>query len=237
MLRVAICDDEALHRERTALMVRRALSPRQGEIDCFDGGEALLRAMDAGDYAPEIAVLDIQMEGMDGIALAKRLNELAPDCRVIFLTSYLSFAPDVYETRHAYFVLKEQLAERIGPALEKALLTLPEDEPCLRVKNGGAVKLIPARQVRYLERRLHTTRIAGDGEEELTHMTPRELLAPLPEGSFLRCHQSFWLNRAAIAALEKNEFVLKDGQRFPISRTYRVAARAAFLGELFADQP
>lgn len=70
MLRVAICDDEKLHREHTARIVCEKLAPRQPETDCFDSAEAMLRTIDAGDYTPDIAVLDIQMGETDGIALA-----------------------------------------------------------------------------------------------------------------------------------------------------------------------
>ena len=232
MLHIAICDDEALHREHTALLTQKELSERAPEIDCFDGAEALLQAMSAGDYTPDIAVLDIQMDGMDGIELAHRLNELAPECRIIFLTSYLSFAPDVYETRHAYFVLKNQISERIGAALHKALLTLPDDELCLRFKSGGAARLLPVREVLYLERRLHKTRIATTSEEAFTQTAPQELVSALPEGLFIHCHQSFWVNREHISELAKGVFVLTDGERIPISRTYLKAAREAFLSSL-----
>jgi DNA-binding LytR/AlgR family response regulator len=234
MLRIVICDDEALHRERAAELVRTTLLEYQPEIDCYGSAASLISALSMGDYAPDIAILDIQMDGMDGIALAKRLNELAPECRIIFLTSYLNFATNVYDTRHTYFVLKSQLAERIFPALRKAISALADDEPCIHFKNGASAKIIPVRDVLYMERRLHKTRIAMNGGEAFTKSAPRELTEVLPPGRFIHCHQSFWVNRSAISTMEKNEFVLSNGERLPISRTFRQDARNAFLGTLFA---
>ena len=40
---------------------------------------------------------------------------------------------------------------------------------------------------------------------------------------------SYWVNKEKIAAMERDEFVLCDGTRVPISRSWRAAARTAFL--------
>lgn len=120
MLRIAICDDERIHRRHTAELIDGALAARGEDISCFDSSEALLQAVDSG-YMPDIAVLDIQLGEMDGISLAKKLNALTPSCRIIFVTSYLAFATEVYSAEHVYFILKSQIDERIGSALEKAV--------------------------------------------------------------------------------------------------------------------
>lgn len=107
MIPIAICDDELLHARQTQAAIRRCEA--QAVTRCFETPLALLAAVTQQGYAPRVAVLDIRMAGMDGIELAKRLNALVPGCAVIFLTAYLSYAPDVYETRHVYFVLKSEL--------------------------------------------------------------------------------------------------------------------------------
>lgn len=119
MIPIAICDDELLHARQTQAAIRRCEA--QAVTRCFETPLALLAAVTQQGYAPRVAVLDIRMAGMDGIELAKRLNALVPGCAIIFLTAYLSYAPDVYETRHVYFVLKNELERRIGSALRAAL--------------------------------------------------------------------------------------------------------------------
>ena len=119
MIPIAICDDELLHARQTQAAIRRCEA--QAVTRCFETPLALLAAVTQQGYAPRVAVLDIRMAGMDGIELAKRLNALVPGCAVIFLTAYLSYAPDVYETRHVYFVLKNELDRRIDSALRAAL--------------------------------------------------------------------------------------------------------------------
>ncbi len=56
--------------------------------------------------------------------MAQSMKHYAPFCQIIFLSSYLSYATEVYETEHIYFILKSQLHQRIGPALHQALTAL-----------------------------------------------------------------------------------------------------------------
>ena len=219
MIPIAICDDELLHARQTQAAIRRCEA--QAVTRCFETPLALLAAVTQQGYAPRAAVLDIRMAGMDGIELAKRLNALVPGCAVIFLTAYLSYAPDVYETRHVYFVLKSELDRRIGSALRAALAE--------RFYLG-------APQVERLERILRKTRVVLTDGEELVTAAPAALLEAVPDGVFLRCHQSYWANFSHITAMEKDEFVLTGGLRVPISRSYRSAARSAFFANLRGEE-
>lgn len=229
MLRIAICDDEKLHRDYTQKLTSRALSDYLPEIDTFDCADALLRAMNAGDYLPDIAILDIQMDGMDGIALAKRLNELAPECRIVFLTGYLSYAPDVCETQHIYFVLKSEVESRIGAALFKAVESASAAPAHLLIKENGSALTLPLKSIVYFERRLRKTRIVCEEGEHFISQTPAQLLGKEAIALFVRSHQSFWVNREHIAAMTKDEFTVRSGEKVPISRSYAKDARAQYF--------
>ena len=166
MIPIAICDDELLHARQTQAAIRRCEA--QAVTRCFETPLALLAAVTQQGYAPRVAVLDIRMAGMDGIELAKRLNALVPGCAVIFLTAYLSYAPDVYETRHVYFVLKRELDRRIGSALRAALAETAAPAS-LQLATAHGYRNVPVTDVLFLERILRKTRVVlTDGEELVT---------------------------------------------------------------------
>ena len=127
MLPIAICDDEPMHRQRTAAVLQEKIAGYAPAFRLFASSAELLNAVETEGYAPRIAVLDIQMQEMDGISLARELNQKLPQCAVIFLTAFLSLATEVYEAKHVYFIVKSQLEARIERAVELALKQAEED--------------------------------------------------------------------------------------------------------------
>lgn len=224
----AICDDEPLHRERLARSVQNHLNGQHAELRLFASPAALLQEISAHGYTPDVAVVDIQMGEMSGIELAKRINEALPQCAVIFATSYLGFATEVYETEHAYFILKSEFDQRIGAALQKALTRKPL--PILHYPVSQGFRNTPCSQVLCMERILRRTKLTLlGGAEEWTPMTPAELLDADSAQQFIRCHQSYWVNFHQIETMENDCFWLPGGLRIPISRTYRSATREQFF--------
>lgn len=228
---IAICDDEPVHLEYTQKLVQKILPPSQFETDSFSCAELLLQAIKPEDYCPDIAVLDIRMDGVDGIELAKKLNKIAPGCKIIFLTNFLDYATEVYEADHIYFVLKSDMDHRLEPALQKALKT-PITSSCIQIKHAKSTFLISVDQILFLERKGRKTRIKTETEEFWTTQTPQELLTDIPPEAFIRCHQSYWIRTTKILAMKNNDFYLPNDFHIPLSRTYRLEARTQFFASL-----
>lgn len=231
MLRIAICDDEKLHRDYAAKLTAREAAAYQPEIETFESAAALESAMSNSDYIPDIAILDIQMEGTDGITLARRINAADPLCRIIFLTSYLHFATDVYSAEHIYFIVKKEIESRIGPALTKAITELSSARcvvPSITVKSGAATTVLPLGDILFLERTGRKTRIVASSGELRSAAAPAELLGTA-ETHFIRSHQSFWVNPGKIVTMQHDAFLLTDGTRVPISRSCRQEAKTLFF--------
>lgn len=232
MIHIAICDDDSAQLKKTEKLIMQAIAQYSPEIDRFSDGTELLKAMQNSDYVPDLAVLDIYMPKCSGIEVAKRLNELAPECRIIFLTSYLGYATDVYETRHSYFILKAELTDRIEAALAKALAETTENlRLCFR--EGRTVKIVPASEVLYLERNLKKTTIAlSSGVEHTTPAKAEELLKGVNKGMFVHCHQSYWVNLEKVTSMTADSFILSNGMEIPISRSQKKEVKKAFFAQL-----
>lgn len=232
MIHIAICDDDSAQLKKTEKLIMEAIAQYSPKIDRFSDGTELLKAMQNSDYVPDLAVLDIYMPKCSGIEVAKRLNELAPECRIIFLTSYLGYATDVYETRHSYFILKAELTDRIEAALAKALAETTENlRLCFR--EGRTVKIVPASEVLYLERNLKKTTIAlSSGVEHTTPAKAEELLKGVNKGMFVHCHQSYWVNLEKVTSMTADSFILSNGMEIPISRSQKKEVKKAFFAQL-----
>ena len=116
-MRIICVDDEHLALQDVLVQCRSI--PEVEQADGFtSGGEALEWL--AGHLA-DIALLDIDMPGMDGIELAIRIKETNPETAVIFLTAYSQYAVQAFSLHASGYLLKpverEKLADEFAHAL------------------------------------------------------------------------------------------------------------------------
>lgn len=229
MYRIAVCDDNRELLEAAAEHLRTYFEKEEIVLSLFEDGETLLDSVKNKNCLYQLAILDIELGEMNGIEVGDELNRLLPDCQIIYLTGYLDYAPEVYSTRHTYYVYKPTMEKHLPLALEKAVAALEELEHgrlALPQKNGQL--MLEKREITYLERRLRTTTIYTTGEAAVTALPLDELLEMIGLPAFLRCHNSFAVNLDHAAAFRRESFLMKDGKIIPISHSYYAAVRERF---------
>ena len=112
-MRIICVDDEILLAEHVAKLCRDL----PGVEDAFSFSQPK-KALDwLEDNAADLALLDIDMPGMDGMELAARIKQCSPQTAVIFLTGYSRYAVDAFRLRASGYLLKpvdpKQLAEEV----------------------------------------------------------------------------------------------------------------------------
>ncbi|MDO5417121.1 MAG: LytTR family DNA-binding domain-containing protein [Lachnospiraceae bacterium] len=231
-MKTFICDDNPVHRRcickfASACCARNAMDCEWKELS----PEELQNQLLSERFQADILILDINMGDYDGIQMAKQVNQAAPDCKIIFLTSYIDYAPRVYETRHLYFVLKAQMEEMLPKALAKAWNLLNQEEPCLMITVSNEDLKIPFEKILYLEKFLHYTVLTTDLKE---FKVPKSLrtLEPLMGKDFVRCHGSYMVNLRRVSGHTRTKFTLDNGAEIPIGRTFQAAACDAYLDYL-----
>jgi two-component system, NarL family, response regulator DesR len=118
MIRILIAEDQA--------MVRGALSALLAfEVDLevvaeVSSGDAVIAA--AREHSPDIALLDIEMPGMDGIEAAAALRREVPDCIPLIVTTFgrPAYLRRAMEAGAAGFLVKDAPAERLANAIRRA---------------------------------------------------------------------------------------------------------------------
>jgi two-component system response regulator DesR len=118
-IRVLIAEDQA--------MVRGALSALLTLEDDFEivaeisrGDEVVPAALDS---LPDVALLDIEMPGGDGLTAAAVLWERLPSCRVIILTTFgrAGYLKRAMESGAAGFLLKDSPASELATAIRRVM--------------------------------------------------------------------------------------------------------------------
>ena len=112
-MRVITVDDELLILERMTELLH--MVDTVDEVVSFELPSKALEY--AKDTQVDVAFLDIQMRGMDGITLAKKLKLMQPDINIIFMTGYSEYAMDAAKLHASGYLLKPPVLEDIKAEL------------------------------------------------------------------------------------------------------------------------
>lgn len=181
--------------------------------------------------SPQIALLDIHLNNTpeNGIALAKELFPAGCGTSVIYITGYIEYVSDVYETEHIYFLRKPVEKEYLIRALRKALEQEPKRSTSLfSIYSNGATQLIDLREVLCVESFYRKLRFRMWNEVLECYGTFSKLPVEVQK-HMIHCHKSFLVNPDYIRTMDHQKFILKDGTSVPISRARSTDSRKAFL--------
>jgi len=118
LIRVLLAEDQ--HMVRGALAALLALEPDLEVVAQVAAGDKVVPA--ALQAQPDVALLDIEMPGMDGLEAAARLREELPGCRVLMLTTFgrPAYLRQAMEAGASGFLVKDAPAERLADAIRRA---------------------------------------------------------------------------------------------------------------------
>lgn len=224
-----VVDDEPAARARLRRLL--AAQPDLQVVEAEDAASALACLAQQGPF--DVAVLDIEMPGANGLQLAA---QLPPATRLVFSTAYEQHALRAFELGAVDYLLKPYGADRLAATLERlrALLSLPA--PSARLQAGAGERFVPTRE--GLQRiRLADVQWVGAADNYVAlHLPPAEhlergtlaawLAQPEVAGLFVRVHRSHAVNPAhvmAVRPLSDGEalLTLRDGTELRVSRGHR----------------
>lgn len=236
MLSILIVDDEQPARDR----LRRLVETLPGfEIagEAASSADALVRIREVG---PDILLLDISMPGMDGMSLARVLQESESSPAVVFCTAYQDQALNAFEVEAVDYLVKPVRAERLETALDKARRYLGKDDAApdhfLRSTVGGKVVLTPIGHVIcLLAEDKYTTVIHEEGETVIDDsLTVLEQRFP---SLFFRVHRNALVSLRHLRGVERTsqgctQALLTGTDRKPEVSRRNVAPLRKLLSEL-----
>lgn len=118
LIRVLLVDDH----EMVRIGLAAVLGTEEGIEVVGEAGNGLEGLRLARDYSPDVVLMDLVMDGMDGIETTRRLMEEMPEVRVIVLTSFLDDEKmyPVIEAGAFSYLLKTSRASEIADAIRAA---------------------------------------------------------------------------------------------------------------------
>lgn len=133
MIRVLVVDDEKVIREGAARVISGCV-PDADMVVCASSSEAL---EEAGKRSFDIAFLDIEMPGMNGVELAKHIKKLSPETNIIFSTAYPQYAGEAFSLHASGYITKPLNEEKVRAELDELRHPIESDDRGLRIQAFG----------------------------------------------------------------------------------------------------
>lgn len=169
-LRMVVVDDEQLARDELCFLVG-SIGGVEIVAQAANGVEAL-RVIE--EHTPDVVMLDVQMPGLTGFEVARRLLQAGFDSHVVFVTAYDRHAIEAFDVNAVDYLLKPVEPNRLGMAIERVRRRLHSERMANKPSSEELDKLLLALSERRQERRDQLAVKVGDRfmliqAEELIH--------------------------------------------------------------------
>lgn len=216
MITVSICEDEAFFASELERLLREycGLKGIRFSISTFSNGEKLL----VSNQSPDIVLMDIKLPGSDGMEIVQRLQRLDGGCQVIFITAFQKYVFQAFDLDAVHYILKPPTAEKLFPALDKAIKRLSADGgKTFFVSNGTSASRIPLKNILYfdaLDHRITVHTLSGTVQFFGSLDAVRENL----DDRFFRCHRSYLVNMDHVTEKQSGFAIMDGGDKILIAR-------------------
>ena len=213
-LSAVIVDDEQLARDELAFLLKNV-----GDVDVVAQGKNGVEGVNLiREHNPDLVFLDVQMPGLDGFGVIKKLlDKKLPLPKIVFATAFDQYAVKAFEVNAVDYLLKPFDRKRVAQSMQKArakmeakdgssdkletlVRMLESQKPSFQnsaESRGTIVSGKPERHLLCLNRRRHhfgDHRRPNGMEGQSNCRTLEELLDSLDPNLFWRAHRSYLVN-------------------------------------------
>jgi len=208
MLDIVIVDDEPLALARLSRLL--ASHPEVRVVGKADSAAALRELL--AHHMPHLVILDIEMQGEDGLSVGRWLAEQASPPALIFVTAHPQFALAAFSARADGYLLKPVSAEQLSEAIESAcrptraarLSQERATQPLLTVSVGRRERLLAAGDILAFRAEDKGVTVFVRGEQFFVDGSLKELEQRFLPAGFLRVHRGWLVAQASITAIERD---------------------------------
>ena len=216
---IAICDDELSIIQHIEYLVEKwgKSSGHLLKIEKYPSSEAFLFHY-AEDKSYDILLLDIEMSGINGVELARKIRESNREVQIIFITGYMDYIIQGYDVEALHYLMKPVNEEKLYSVLNKAAERLKKQEKVLLLFTDGEMVRIPLYEIEYISVDKNYTTIHGKNNYTIKR-TLTDIETEL-DPRFYRVGRSYIVNLQSIKKITRREIFLKSGTSIPLSRNH-----------------
>ena len=188
-----------------------------------------LEFLDKVDDTYDIVFLDLNMPGIWGLELARKLRERELPLMIVCITNLAHCAIHGYDVGAFAFIVKPVAYDYLRLKLDRIVGFFGKrkaESLVLRVERTSIV--IPLDSLRYIEVMNHTIVFHAESGNHKTTSSMKSVSKMLGDAPFALCSQSFMVNLAYVESLSKTSVVVA-GEELPLSRAKRKEFYSRFI--------
>ena len=196
--------------------------------DLYNNGEEALLSKKTYN----IAFLDIEINNISGLDIAKHLKENNKNIIIFFITEYEKYIDDAMDLFALRFIKKPLDYSRFYSGLDKAIELINEDDVEFYLKDTNKVLKIKSKEIMYVETLDHKTKVVTPDKIYYSSDLIDYWHKKLTHSSFYRVHKSYIVNLDYINEYKRNEVKLINGEIIGISYRNQPTFRKYFFNYL-----
>ena len=235
MLRVAICDDEAIFAEELEEILKKYMMKRglAFEIDTYISGE-MLAALEIETMRYTVIFLDVKMHNMDGITAAWKIRKVNSEVFIVFVAACMDYSLEGYRLDAIRYLLKGSInfEETVYECMDAVLTKLNYSVVKKKFYFKEGVKEVSLDRLLYIESMLHKLEfhIMDESIKIYTmYETLNEMESRLSEDNFIRIHQSYLVNMKYLKNVIRYKAILANGIELIIPKARYTYVRDKFI--------
>lgn len=236
MLNIAIIEDEQIHMELLSGYIRTWSKEHGQDISIreFSSAEGFLFVWEERkDF--DVLFVDIQMAGMNGMEMAKKVRQRNAEIAIVFTTGITDYMETGYEVEALHYLLKPISMEKIGQCMDKVLKRSRKQEYVVVHGKEETIR-ITVETITYIEAQGHGSIIEVYEKTEIRERKLIEISESISEMAeklamhgFVRCHRSYLCRIDRIHRISKTDITLDGGSVIPVSRRHYMEINRSFI--------
>lgn len=215
-MKIAICDDEQIYIDNIVkhLDIFSAENNIDFEKSIFTDSSDILSC----DIKFDIAVLDIEMDNMNGIKLGEELRKRNPHIILIYVTAHRKYLDDALNLNAVRFFEKPLDSQRFYRGLSDAIKRIDHSSINFYLKDQKIMERISVQDIIFVEIEKRKTRIVTKAKEYHSDHHISFWRDNLTSTIFISPHKSYIINFNYVTEYERNYVVLDEKYKVNIAR-------------------
>lgn len=225
MIRIATIEDEKIIQEEICQAIVSATNHKEEiEVDSYFSAEDYFLA----DKDYELVITDIELPGISGLELGRKVRQMNPEVYLVFLTSYSEFASESYIIEAYQYILKKDMQKRLPALVDKVVARIKkENSEFFWIGNSRDIKKIYYKEIIYIKKikgSKYAEYVTADGMYT-ARLSLNQVFEKIKNNGFILADRAHVVNVNHVKRLRGNTIYMDNGEEIEVSRVQSIQVK------------